>query len=192
MKRRTEEIKKDSKEDVRNLLLHLESEYRKASISEKQYKELKGKYNKMLKGAPKKEVVKEELTETPEETIETSEESEEKEPEEEVPKEEEKIEEKVEKKGFFKSLFEKKKEAESEQPKQNIEQPKIDDPPSKKSNKNPPNLNFGIRNADFGIKKRLIWIHSAFPAYRQAGAIHNPQSNKRRGWRKRRRIVSLE
>ena len=43
----------NSNEDIRSLMLHLESEYRKANISEKHYKELNEKYQKMLKGHDK-------------------------------------------------------------------------------------------------------------------------------------------
>ncbi len=137
MKRKAEEPNKEPKEDVRNSLLHLESEYRKANISEKQYKDLKEKYNKMLKNDSKIEKKKE-----------TEEEIEEEENEEVEPKEVEehlkKVEEVVEKEmheepkkeerkgGFFKSIFGKKKESGSiEQPKQYTEQPTTDDPPVK-------------------------------------------------------------
>ncbi|MFH1228908.1 MAG: hypothetical protein V1678_00600 [Candidatus Aenigmatarchaeota archaeon] len=61
MKKKTEKVKEEPKEDVKSLLLHLESEYRKANISEKHYKELKEKYQKMMefaKPAPKKETHK--------------------------------------------------------------------------------------------------------------------------------------
>jgi len=147
MKKKAEEPKKEPKEDVKNLLLHLESEYRKANISEKNYKELKGKYNKMLKGDSKVERKKEEASEKEEvieeDETETSGENEEVEPKE-VEEHLKKVEEVVEKEmseepkkeekrgGFFKSIFGKKKESESiEQPAQETEQPTTDDPPTK-------------------------------------------------------------
>ena len=147
MKKKAEEPKKEPKEDVKNLLLHLESEYRKANISEKNYKELKGKYSKMLKGDSKAERKKEEASEkeevVEEDETETSEENEEVEPKE-VEEHLKKVEEVVEKEmseepkkeekrgGFFKSIFGKKKESGSiEQPAQETEQPTADDPPAK-------------------------------------------------------------
>jgi hypothetical protein len=61
MNKKIEKPKAETKEDVRSLMLHLESEYRKANISEKHYKELKEKYQKMMdsaKPSPKKEIPK--------------------------------------------------------------------------------------------------------------------------------------
>jgi hypothetical protein len=117
MKKKTAEVKEETKEDVKNLLLHLESEYRKANISEKQYKELKEKYNMMLKKEepPQKEEVAEVETEV----------------EEEVPKEEAKVETPKEKKPFLKSFLGRKKDSGvSEQINQSTVNPK-DDPPKK-------------------------------------------------------------
>jgi len=134
MPKKKKAVKKESKEDVKSLLLHLESEYRKANISEKQYKELKEKYQKMLKGdekAAKTEVVEEEPEETSEEN-ETGDEDKLKEIEE---KAENEIKEEAavkEKKGFFKSIFGKKKEEVAKEIENNVEenQQPIDDPPS--------------------------------------------------------------
>jgi hypothetical protein len=121
-------IKKESKEDVKSLLLHLESEYRKANISEKHYKELKEKYKKMLgeskiekrKGVrkiPKHEEV-EEVEKEPE-------------VEEELGRVEEQAKKEIsekppEKKGFLKSLFGKREEVKTEE-----DPPKAEDPPKK-------------------------------------------------------------
>ena len=136
MKNKTEKVGKESKEDVKSLLLHLENEYRKANISEKHYKELKEKYQKMLgesKVEKKKEVKKITQREKPkiEETVEKEEEPEEVEGD--LGRVEEKAEKEItqektvtEKKGFLKSLFGKKKEAEV-QPEE--DSPKSEDPP---------------------------------------------------------------
>jgi hypothetical protein len=135
MKKKAEEANKESKEDVRNLLLHLESEYRKANISEKQYKDLKEKYNKIIKGSTKEIVQEEEPKKDliPENEEIDEEKTEEVEEEIEEPVETKKEpEEKVEKKGFFKSLFGNKKESDStEQPPQDTEKPVSVDPPKK-------------------------------------------------------------
>jgi len=125
---------KDSKEDVRHLLLHLESEYRKANISEKQYKELKEKYQRILKDNKKikeqssekklhkhptvkeHEIHKEEPAKVEEKTEETK--PEEIEAEEHLKQIEEEAKKEMtqpvneEKKGIFKSLFGRKKELE--------------------------------------------------------------------------------
>jgi hypothetical protein len=142
MKKKTRKVKKDaSKEDVRSLLLHLESEYRKANISEKHYKELKEKYQKMLKNEHKieKENVKRIIQkEKPPEKGEIKEVPKEEVKEEKVEEtiEEKKPEEKVEKKGFFKSLFGGKKEEKTEQTPQKqhqeIDLPKKDKKAEKK------------------------------------------------------------
>jgi hypothetical protein len=116
-------IKKESKEDVKSLLLHLESEYRKANISEKHYKELKEKYKKMLgesKIEKRKGVRK---IPKPEEVEEV-----EKEPEveEELGRVEEQAKKEIsekppEKKGFLKSLFGKREEVKTEEVKKEPE-----------------------------------------------------------------------
>jgi hypothetical protein len=148
MKKKAEKTKKDSKEDVRSLLLHLESEYRKANISEKNYRELKEKYKKMLhEEHDKKEskIVKKEIPEKGEIEEPKEENKEEVEIEDHLKKVEEETERqmaeepaKVEKKGFFKSLFRKKKELEKTE-NESSEQPADDmkniDPPKKEKKK---------------------------------------------------------
>jgi hypothetical protein len=121
----------NSNEDVRSLMLHLESEYRKANISEGHYKELKEKYQKMLKDHGKEyhrienekkiEIHKKELRKEvePEEEEEVEEENEEVKPEE-AEEHLKKVEQVAEKemaeapkggkKGFLKSIFGKNKE----------------------------------------------------------------------------------
>ncbi len=47
-KKNKKKRKRESEKDIKDMLLHLEDEYRKASISEKDYKELKEKYSKRL------------------------------------------------------------------------------------------------------------------------------------------------
>jgi hypothetical protein len=128
-KKKIGKVKKESKEDVKSLLLHLESEYRKANISEKHYKELKEKYQKML-GESK--IEKKEIRNIHKKPKEVEEVEKEPEVEEELGKVEEQAKKEIseekppEKKGgFLKSLFGK-KEAEV---KTEIDPPKAEDPP---------------------------------------------------------------
>ena len=136
MTKKVGKVKGESKEDVKSLLLHLESEYRKANISERHYKELKEKYQKILgeSKTEKKEVRnirKKPLKETTEEVVEEPVEIEkEPETEEELGRVEEQAKKEIseekppEKKGFLKSLFGKKEEVKTEEV-----LPKVEDPP---------------------------------------------------------------
>jgi len=140
-KKKVGKIKRESKEDVKSLLLHLESEYRKANISEKHYKELKEKYKKMLGESKieKRKEVRNVQKKPPEETTEEVEEVE-KEPEveEELGRVEEQAKKEIsekppEKKGFLKSLFGKKEEVKTEEVKKETETIKKEVPPPKKA-----------------------------------------------------------
>ncbi|MEM5869916.1 MAG: hypothetical protein QXR09_01980 [Candidatus Aenigmatarchaeota archaeon] len=92
-------------EDLKNLISHLEEEYRKANISEKNYQELMGKYSKKLEEIKEKLGIKEgkevvAIEKPAEESVETS-----------------KIEEKKEEKpkgGFLSRLFKKKEKQQEE------------------------------------------------------------------------------
>jgi hypothetical protein len=97
--------KRKTENDVKDLLLHLEDEYRKANISEKDYKELKEKYSKelekmnnMAKDPPKskKKKEEEEIEEVTPEVIERLATQLSEQPE---------VQEEEEKPGFFSKLF---------------------------------------------------------------------------------------